>query len=438
MAQDPSLDPNRLLASLVERRVTLDLGTIDLCFVAALYVRAQGSGLTSFGEQELVGLFEEVCARVDPAAENLRKRATHAIQRLRDQRMLARIDGAFIARAGEYTLSRLASGIVEFFLHEEALTPESLTLLTRTLQISLDEVAAAARAAQTEHDWHTLVHGPLRVTVTDLVAGIERRQRGLDVQQEALQKEIAELLGADWFGAVERCQGLLDRTSATLRELNEVLLRDTHQLHASLQDVLELCVERGNTEGEEVTHRVVEQVDRIAAWGSARQQAWSDYYQYVHRYLRDVVRLDPTRALTERLRAQLSGKAGRAFALTVARAPSMQLLRDVVAPPERPPVKRPRKKREEPPEVVSAEDPRARLEARVRQLIASGVTSLAEVTARVADEVREEERFATAGRVAETVARLAKPRADRERPWRPIRDGLEIEEWALRRQEPTG
>lgn len=38
-----------------------------------------------------------------------RKRATHAIGRLRDQRMLARVDGAGIVRAGEYALTRLAT-----------------------------------------------------------------------------------------------------------------------------------------------------------------------------------------------------------------------------------------------------------------------------------------------------------------------------------------
>ena len=70
--------------------------------------------------------------------------------------------------------------------------------------------------------------GPLRVTVADLVAGIERRQRGLDAQQEEVQAEIAKLLSADWWSAVDRCQSLLDATTSTLRELNEILLRDAH------------------------------------------------------------------------------------------------------------------------------------------------------------------------------------------------------------------
>src|SRR6185312_7872721 len=111
-----------------------------------------------------------------------------------------------------------------------------------------------------------------------------------------------KLLEADWFGAIERCQGLLESTSATLQELNEVLLRDSSLLLALLQDIEELAVQAQDADAETAAHRLIDHVDRIAAWGAARQRAWSEYFQYVHRYLRDVVRLDPTRALTQRLR----------------------------------------------------------------------------------------------------------------------------------------
>ena len=151
---------------------------------------------------------------------------------------------------------------------------------------------------------------PLRITVGDLVGGIERRQRGLDSQQEEVQAEIAKLLQADWFGAVERCQSLLDTTTNTLRELNEVLLRDTHHFVALLQEIQALASEAEQAESEGAVQRVIEHVDRIAAWGGARQRAWSDYYQYVHRYLRDVVRLDPDRALSQRLRDQVASAGG--------------------------------------------------------------------------------------------------------------------------------
>ena len=379
----------------------------------------------------LVDLFEQVCDVVEPGAENPRKRATHAIQRLREQRMLARVDGTGIVRAGEYALTRLAAAVVEYFLRDEVLTRESLTLLTGTLSAQLAAVLAAAKKADSPDAWRPQVIGPLRVTVGDLVAGIERRQRGLDSQQEEVQAEIAKLLQADWFGAVERCQALLDTTTDTLRELNEVLLRDTNQFVALLQEVQALAAAAGNTEAEEAAQRVIEQVDRIAAWGAARQRIWSDYYQYVHRYLRDVVRLDPGRALSQRLLEQIAGWTGRPHFLAAAHAPSIRLLRPLEARVERPAVTRPREDRESLPDEVASGDALGEIEALVRAAVAEGAVDLVDVTSRVLPRFPPESHYATTGHIAHALAHIARVKSEHERPWRPVVDRLEIEDWTV-------
>ncbi len=77
-------DPSRLIAALARDRINLDLKTLDLCFLAGLYLRADRASLASFEEDVLIDMFEQVCDVVDPGAERPRKRATHAIQRLAD------------------------------------------------------------------------------------------------------------------------------------------------------------------------------------------------------------------------------------------------------------------------------------------------------------------------------------------------------------------
>ncbi|MGQ0594178.1 MAG: hypothetical protein ACT4QB_16495 [Gammaproteobacteria bacterium] len=56
---------------------------------------------------------------------------THAVQRLRDPRLLSSVDGAGLMSAGEYAMTSLASAISEFYRRDDALTSESLTLLTK-------------------------------------------------------------------------------------------------------------------------------------------------------------------------------------------------------------------------------------------------------------------------------------------------------------------
>jgi chromosome partition protein MukF len=174
----------------------------------------------------------------------------------------------------------------------------------------------------------------------------------------------------------------------------------------------------------------MDQVDRIAAWGSARQRAWSEYFQYVHRYLRDVVRLDPTRALMQRLRDQLAG-AGRRFALAYAGAPPIRLLRAVAAIPDRPPVVRPRAPRERDPEADAGDDPQAALDAKVQRALGGGATALSAVTGEVTADLPAPERFVEAGRVAQTVAKLARAASAIERPWVAVGDDLVIEDWSI-------
>jgi len=430
-----SPDPSRTIASLARDQVNLDLKTVDLCFLAGLYLRADKAALASFEEDMLVDMFEQVCDVVEPGADNPRKRATHAIQRLREQRMLARVDGAGIVRAGEYALTRLAAAVIEYFLADEALTRESLSLLTGTLRAQLAEVLAAAKKVDGEEAWRRNVVGPLRVTVGDLVAGIERRQRGLDAQQEEVQAEIATMLSADWFSAVDRCQALLDTTANTLRELNEILLRDTNHFVALLQEIQTLAITAEITEANETVQRVIEHVDRIAAWGGARQRAWSEYYQYVHRYLRDVVRLDPDRALSQRLRDQLAAWSSRRFHLLVADASSIRLLRQLEARVELPMVARPRADREFAPEWMDAENALADIEAMVVEAVREGAHTLVDVTSRVLPALPNSTHYAATGRVADALARLAAVHAERERPWARVQERLEIEDWTVSGRE---
>jgi chromosome partition protein MukF len=419
------------LTAFYQSQPALELSSLELCFLLSLQAQAEQHGLTSFREQQLLDAFERVCQGVAPDLEQKGVRATHTLRRLREQRLLTRVDGAGVARSGEYALSRLASSIADFFAEDDVLTAAGLELLANSLLASLRDVSKHARAARRAADWQAGVVAPLRITTADLILGIERRQRGLDVQQEQFQREISRLLQSDWFHAIDRCQQLLDATAATLRQLNELLLRYAHQFESLLSDILELAAQAGVPTAEAAAHRVLGQLDRVSAWGSARQQAWSEYYEHVHRYLRDVVRLDPARALTERLREQLTAHVANPFSLSVADAPPMRLLREVVPPPPPAPVKRPRGERRPKLETVSAADPLEALATQVKELCAAGPTELSRVTAAATEPLAPEQRFATAGRVAELALQQGLPSAGRVRPWVQVGDGLAIEDWAL-------
>jgi hypothetical protein len=79
-----------------------------------------------------------------------------------------------------------------------------------------------------------------------------------------------------------------------------------------------------------------------------------------------------------------------------------------------------------------ATDPQAALEESVREALSAGARSLADVTDRVSSLVQPEERFVTAGRIAQASAGLAWAASERERRWVRVEGQIEIEDWQLR------
>jgi len=217
-----------------------------------------------------------------------------------------------------------------------------------------------------------------------------------------------------------------------------VLLRDSTQLHAILNDIEQVATEASAEEAVTQAEKVQEHLDRVAAWGGDRQRAWSDYYQFVQRYLRGVVRLDPDRAVSQRLRDQLARWLERPFALNAAGEPSIRLLRDDPPKVDRPPLTRAHADRERSPDIVPPDPAPVALEQRVDDALARGCDRLADVAAHVLPALPLLEQYRSTGRVADLVAERADISSPLERRWIPLDElGLVIEDWALiSRREP--
>ena len=147
------------------------------------------------------------------------------------------------------------------------------------------------------------------------------------------------------------------------------------------------------------------------------------------------MRLDPDRALSQRLRDQLAAWPRRPFHLVVALAPSIRLLRPLEARVERPPVTRPRSDRDADPEWVDPENALADLEALVDHELAWGAMTLAQVTGKVLPRLPDTAHYAATGRIAHAVAKVSSVRSERERLWNEVLPWLEIEDWSLPARE---
>lgn len=427
--RDP--DHHRSLTRLTRRRASLKVDTAELCCLAAMYLQASMGESTLFEEARLISLFEATIATYEPQADNPRSRATHALERLRAQRLILRLDGAGVVRAGEYALSQLALDIVKRFLLDDRLTREQLDGLMNSILAGLERIKAAAESAQNEDDWRTEVRLPLELVVAELLNGIERRQLGLDEQWRAVRAEITRLLEADWLDALGGIEHLLEETANTLTELKTLLLQHANVAHAVIDDVHAVAGEHGRIDTLIALRRTGDQIDRLLAWGQSRHAAWSDYHRSVHRFLRDVVRLDPDRQLSTRLREQIATWDTLPYTLRLPAPPRLVALRPPSRPVHRPPVIRQRRDWtaavSERPEVPGID-----LSAMV-QTASAGAERLSDVVERVLAEVENpDEAYGLIGRVAAQLAHRARTGLGANGPWTSVADGrYELTDWDL-------
>lgn len=428
-------DFHETLARVESSKPYLHLGTAQICFLIAMRLVTNDEMLSELEEERLSDLYVQIVEVVEGGSRLPRKKATHGLEKLRQQMLLSRVDGAGLVRAGAYTLTRLGAAIADTWLEDESLTRQSLVLLTTALRSELGAVLTSAQAADTEEEWEN-IRQVLRVHVASLVEGIDRRRRGLDEQQAEVQSRVSELLAESWYGAIETCETLLDDTTETLAELKEVLMRETGQLLALLTDIEELATEARADPAADAAREAQLKVDGIAAWGQARHEAWSEYFATVQRFLREHVRMDPDRALSRRLQDTLANWPEKPWFFAVAETRPYLHLREPVVDRPRVSVTRAAADRERELAVDETVDWEIDLAERVDAwLEAHPETTLSEALAALLPASR---RFRFAGRITRLLASRGRVESRLERPWVPVDAELEVEQWSIRRREGAG
>lgn len=425
-------DFHEALARVARDAPRLELSTVQICVLVAMRLVTESEVLPELDEERLSDLYVRAVELVEGGSRLPRKKATQGLEVLRQQGLLSRVDGAGLVRCGAFSLTRLGSAIAESWTDDEKLTRQSLVLLTTALRSKLGELLSDAHAAKSAAQWDE-IRQKLRVNVVTLVEGIDRRRRGLDQQQAEVQSQVGSLLAENWYGAVESCERLLDETTRTLGELKDVLVRETGDLVNLLAEVEALATDAKSDDAADAARESQLKVDGIAAWGRARHEAWSEYFGGVQRFIRDHVRMDPDRAVSQRLQEAIARWPDEPWALDLTSVrPYLHLRRPNLDRP-RVVVRREAQDREGALADVASVDWEALLAQRVSAWLADHPEShLSEALAAL---LPTEQRFRFAGRITRALAVMGVVTGELERPWVAVDRELEVEQWTVRRRE---
>lgn len=417
---------------------TLQLDREGASFLAGIHAWLALNPDPTLDEDQLRNIYRIVSevAHGDPGSST--QRATNAIARLREQRLMVRTDTAGIVRGGEYSLSRMGNAIAEWFGEQEGLTRQSLEVMMTRIRADLGQIKLAAEEGGDREHWESRVSNPLRLTVAGLIEVIDRRQQGMDVQQEDIRERISAMLEESWFEAVQSCEKLLGATSEALHELHRVLMHEIEGMSFLLNEIEELCEKNAMNEPAAAVDHVRRQITRVGAWGESRFSSWSEYYQNVHEFIRSVISVDPDRAIRTRLRDTLR-EYGRpvCWFLNVAGQPPYRHLRphsDEQASQRVERELRPMEAILENAGIVQSHLERIEGEVlmRMRQ---DGQVELLDILQRLLPDHGFHELYVLAGDLVEWLVRRGTPLPLRDMVWHPLGKGIEIQNLAVLQRE---
>ncbi len=417
---------------------TLQLDREDAAFLAGIHTWLAINPDPTLDEEQLRNIYRIVSEVANSDPSSSAQRATNAIARLREQRLMVRTDTAGIIRGGEYSLSRMGSAIAEWFGEQEGLTRKSLEIIMTQIRAGLGQIRVAAEAGGDDDHWESQVSGPLKLTVAQLIEGIERRQQGMDVQQEQIRERIEAMLEENWFEAVVSCETLLVTTSEALQELHKVLMHEIEGMSSLLSEIEDLCEKNSRVESVEAVDHVRRQIERIGAWGENRFATWSEYYQNVHEFIRSVISVDPDRAVRTRLRDAIKAYGRPVFwFLNVAdQPPYLHLRTDSDIRPSQ------TVERELKPEEDVLEDagiinlPLERIGEEISEKLRnSGQVELLDILSGLLPHHTFHEVYMLAGELAEWLIRLGVPLPLHDESWYPLGKGIEIQKLTVRQRK---
>lgn len=301
------IEAQRSVASVVAEvwhsEFSLSLIKEDAAFVAGIHIYLQDAIEPNIDELTLRSIYVPLNELIHGDPETLQMRCTRALTRLKSQGILLRADFGGLSTEGEFTLSPLGLSIGDYMDSERTLTKQSLEFVLIRLRAELSQIVAAAQAGGDESHWDSKVVYPLRYVVAEMIAMVDKRQRGLDAAHASLRNNISTLFEQSWTAAVDTCSQMLNSVNTTLGELNAVLTEHGESLGRLLMEIGDCA--NGHPDVPFLVDRVRNQLYRVLAWSENRYEAWSSYFGTVNEYIRLVIQIDPENRVRARIRDQI-------------------------------------------------------------------------------------------------------------------------------------
>lgn len=423
---------NEILQTVLDDDISVDLRPRDVALLVLIRHQTDSRMDLSFAIEQ--GELRALAARVDsldvkdPAGSE--KRLTESLNRLIRANCLARADLTRLRSTEdtEYQLTSLGENIASWHIEHTRFTGEPLAAILQAFNSQLLDLRDKAIELDSEAEWRKDILLQMQVVLKDMLINVQRHQRELDRQHEALRAFIPTLLTENNEASIDRCEEQLGQVIRTIDDLQEVTLSASSKAY-ELLDQIETSGEAKNIDGViAVCQDIGRRMHSIVNWTTQRASDWVEHHGVVHDFLRSVIRVDRQRRLTESLKRSIATPPG--WTLAIAREPRLIRMREDVRPPagQRTAPRLPRRDYIQDKENVIEDDLPDRLKELLEQSLATGEakwTALAMAAIRNGAHPDD-----VLGHLPWLMTEMTKHGSidSNERTWMAVADGIRIEE----------
>lgn len=309
--------------------IEINISREDMAFIAGIHTYTDIQQIYALEAADLEKVYQIVTDITHSNPESVSQRVISATERLHKNQLLIRIDGGGMSQRPLYDMTQLGKSIVSFLNEKEKLTRQNLTIITSRIISFLSEIRTSLETSGSETFWTEKVQLPLKCIVGELLEAIEKRQRGLDLEQNEVRSQISQLLEKNWLEALESCEQLLTTTSDTLQELYRTILSENTAIKQGLSEIFEQADDYRQPQVLDTIDTIFHRLDQLEQWGKERVASWSQYYRRVNDFLQSIVRFDPNRELSRKLTEQLQEYPQRPWFIQLINPPTFKTLKEI-------------------------------------------------------------------------------------------------------------
>lgn len=307
----------------------------DLAILILLKTRLakRNGAATVLTESEIRGVFRSIDdLEANTTTVGFEVRFGGACGRLLESGCLVRSDAHRMASDDpEFVLTGIGEAIAEWNTTASDMSAESLMSIMEAFNAQLSALVERSQKTTFDDDWRW-IERQLRWVLTSMLRNVAGHQAMLDSTFTRITEIVPTLLEKKNDESIGDCEEILDRVVKTINDLYQVILQAANTAYALLERMEENARSSPECPASIMSHftHIAGQISSITEWTRLRQKSWVAHHAFIHHFIRNVIRVDRDRRVSEALKRELAREPR--WTLSVADMPKAFDIKDNLLP----------------------------------------------------------------------------------------------------------